>query len=74
VVSNRGSLPEVVGKAGVIVDPNSHESIARGLEKVLSASEIEYNKMVEAGLSRVKEFSWEITAKKTLEILEHVQR
>jgi glycosyltransferase involved in cell wall biosynthesis len=74
VVSNRGSLPEVAGKIGVIVDPEDVENIAEGLKKVLSASEIEYNRMVEAGLLRVKEFNWEKTAKKTLEILEHVQR
>lgn len=72
VVSNRGSLPEVAGKAGIIVNPENHSDIARGLTKVLSASQIAYNRLVEAELARVKDFSWEKTARKTLEILERI--
>jgi glycosyltransferase involved in cell wall biosynthesis len=35
VVSDRGSLPEVVGDAGLIVNPDKPESIAQGMIKVL---------------------------------------
>lgn len=70
VASNAGSLPEVVREAGVLVSPESIESIAAGIKKVLSMNEVEYNKLVERGIMRVKKFSWEETARETLRILE----
>jgi glycosyltransferase involved in cell wall biosynthesis len=73
-VSDIGSYPEVVGKAGVLVDPYDTESIARGIEKVVSASALEYTKMVKQGLAQAEKFSWEKTAKQTLEVLENVSR
>jgi glycosyltransferase involved in cell wall biosynthesis len=69
VASNVGSLPEVVGGAGVLVDPKSVESIAMGIEEVLLAPIEKYNNIKEAGLIQVKKFSWEETARKTLEII-----
>ncbi len=72
VISDRGSLPEVAGKAGVYIDPNFPKSIAEGLDKVLSMNDIEYNKLVAKGLDQVKKFSWEKTALTTLKGLENV--
>ena len=72
VTSNAGSLPEVVGDAAILVDPYSTDSLKAGLKKVLSASKVEYNKIVEAGYARVKKFSWEKTARETLKIFENV--
>jgi glycosyltransferase involved in cell wall biosynthesis len=74
VVSDVGSLPEVVGEAGILVDPTSPESIAGGITKVINLPESDYNSMVAKGISRAKKFSWEKTARATLEILENVQR
>ncbi len=74
VISDKGSLPEVAGDAGVYVDPNSSKSIADGINKVLSMDNVEYNKLVARGLDQVKKFSWEDTALKTLEALEDVYR
>ncbi len=72
VASNVGSIPEVVGEAGKLIDPNSIDSIADGISGVLSMSKLEYNSLVAKGISQAKKFSWETTAKKTLEILENV--
>jgi len=69
VVSDKGSLFEVAGDAGVYVDPNSPKSIADGIGKVLSMDNIEYNKQVAKGLKQVKKFSWEKTAGETLKII-----
>ncbi len=74
VISDKGSLPEVAGDAGVYVDPNSPKSIREVIDKVLSMDNIEYNKLVEKGLDQVKKFSWEKTALKTLEALDYVAR
>lgn len=65
-----GSLPEVVGEAGILVDPHDIDSIASGVNKVLSSGESDYNSMINKGLRQVKNFSWEKTARNTLEIIE----
>ncbi len=70
VASNVGSLPEVVGEAGILVDPYDNESIANGITKVLSMSKSDYNRIVEKGLAQASKFSWEKCARETLEVLE----
>ena len=74
VVSNQGSLPEVVGKSGIVVDPYDVTSMATGLDKVLSMSTSEYNKLVKKQLAHAENFSWEKTARKTLEVLEELTK
>ncbi|BCX14805.1 MAG: glycosyl transferase family 1 [Patescibacteria group bacterium] len=72
VVSNIASFPEVVGDAGILVDPYKKESIAKGISKVLKMNSLEYNKLVEAGLKQAALFSWEKTAKETLSFLKDI--
>lgn len=73
VVSNVASLPEVVGEAGVLVDPNKSEEIAKGIKKVLSLTKVQYNKLVLLGLKQAEKFSWEKTARATLAVLKEAQ-
>ncbi|KKT67097.1 MAG: Glycosyltransferase [Candidatus Curtissbacteria bacterium GW2011_GWC1_44_33] len=70
VVSNVASLSEVVGKAGILVDPYNTNSIEGGIRKVLSMTQAQYNTLVEAGIKQARKFSWEKTARETLQILE----
>ncbi len=70
VASNVGSLPEIVGSAGILVNPYDPDSIADGINKVLSMSKSDYNSMVSKGLAQASKFSWEKTARETLEVLE----
>ncbi len=69
IASNKGSLPEVVGDAGVVVSPDDTDDIARGVEKVLAMNKKEYNNLVEKGIKQSKKFSWEKACQKTLDIL-----
>jgi len=69
VSSNAGSLPEVVGKAGLLVNPNNHEEIAKAVMEILSMSPKRYNTLVTKGLLQAEKFDWEKTATKTLEVL-----
>lgn len=69
VVSNVSSLPEVVGDAGILVDPDSVESIADGLLQVLMDQNLR-QKMIAKGLEQAKLFTGENTARKTLEVFE----
>ncbi len=71
VASNVGSLPEVIGKGGILVNPSSVESIKNGIMSVLSMPKDEYNKLTEAGISQAKKFSWEKTALETIKVLEN---
>lgn len=68
VASNVGSLPEVIGDAGVLVDPKNPQDIAFGIKKAIK----DYNKFSKAGLLQAKKFSWEKTARQTLTILESI--
>jgi len=66
LVSNQGSLPEVVGNAGVIINPYEVQSIANGIKKTIKGRE----KLIQNGLKRVSLFNWDISAKKTIALLE----
>ena len=70
VVSNIGSLPEVVGQAGILVDPKNIDSIASGINGVISATKEKYNSIVKLGLLQAKKFSWEKTARETVKVIE----
>ena len=70
VVSNKGSLPEVVGDAGLLVDPDNAKDISKKMESVLSTGKDEYNRLVEKGFRQAAKFSWEETAKETLGVLQ----
>lgn len=72
VVSKVGGLPEVVGNAGLYVNPSDSSDIKKGLLEVITKSEKAYNQFVKMGLERVKLFSWEKAARDTLTILESV--
>jgi glycosyltransferase involved in cell wall biosynthesis len=57
VVSNRGSLPEVVGQGGVLVDPTRPDRLAEALEAVLFDDSAARG-WAQAGLARARAFSW----------------
>jgi len=72
VVSNVSSLPEVVGEAGILVDPNNVEDITKGILRVLNFNTSEYEKYVKMGKQQASKFSWKKCAKETLEVLKEV--
>jgi glycosyltransferase involved in cell wall biosynthesis len=69
VASNVGSLPEVVGDAGLLVNPKDTNSIAQGISKVLSMPKTDYNRLVSKEKKQLSKFSWEEASKITLETL-----
>lgn len=62
LASNVSCLPEIVGDAGVLVNPYSEEEIKTGLEKILTDSELR-QKLIKLGEERAKFFTWENCAK-----------
>lgn len=66
VTSNVSAMPEVAGSAAVLVEPESVDSIAQGISEAMSRKD----ELKQLGLERVKEFSWDKTAKQILDVIE----
>jgi glycosyltransferase involved in cell wall biosynthesis len=69
VVSNRASLPEVVGDAGIYVDPLNIMSIADGIDRVISDSQLRCE-IVSLGRERVSFYGWDKCALSIKKILD----
>ena len=72
VVSNVSSLPEIVGDAGILVDPQKVKDIAEGIYNA-GFNELKRRELIKKGLSRAKWFNWEKCAAKALEILKQAK-
>lgn len=69
VTSATGGTPEVVGEAGLYVDPEDPRGIAEGVLRVIEDGELR-ERLVSEGRRQVRRFSWERTARATLAVLE----
>ena len=69
ITSNTGSLPEVVGDAGIMVDPYDIDGLAKAMYEVLNNEGLK-EEMVKKGLERAKMFSWKKCAKEVLDVYE----
>lgn len=67
LASDVASLPEVVGDAGVLVDPYSVDAIEAGLRTLL-LDDAARSACVTRGLERARKFSWQDTARRMVEI------
>jgi glycosyltransferase involved in cell wall biosynthesis len=67
LTSNVSSLPEVVGDAAVLVNPDNVFEIARGLREILTGEALR-TRLIAAGHEQVKRFSWERTARETIDV------
>lgn len=71
IVSNVSSLPEVVGDAALLVNPNDREEIAVAMDRLLSDDAL-HAELRAKGLQRAQLFSWERAARQTLEVYRKV--
>lgn len=70
VISSRiSSLPEVVGRGGMLINPENEEEIRQAIKKLILKPGLR-NKIAKAGLLQAKKFSWKKTAKATLKVFE----
>lgn len=67
IVGNRTSLPEVVGDAGVLVDPFNVGEIASAIERVIGDPGLR-SQLRARGLEQAKLFNWRETARQTLAV------
>jgi glycosyltransferase involved in cell wall biosynthesis len=71
IVGNRTSLPEVVGDAGISVDPFDVDGLALAMESVFTDTDLQ-RQLTTKGLARARLFSWQETARRTLEVYKRV--
>jgi len=67
LTSNTSSLPEIAGEGGIIVKPNSIQSIYKGIEKLLSNKKYR-QKIASKAIEQAKLFSWSKCASETLDL------
>lgn len=77
IAANATSIPEVVGQAGILVNPQSVDEFAEAMEKVFvdyhnPVYGNKYQSLVSKGLKQAKKFSWEKTARAVLETFSHL--
>jgi glycosyltransferase involved in cell wall biosynthesis len=73
VTSNVSSLPEVVGNAAVLVNPENVFEIMRALHRVLMDKALR-DRMKERGYQQAMRFSWEISVRRVLQVYREVAR
>ncbi len=68
--SNAGSIPEIVGDAGILVNPKSYEEIGEAMLDI-SKNPKKRKAMIKKGISRAREFSNTSFAKDVLNLMNH---
>jgi alpha-1,3-rhamnosyl/mannosyltransferase len=67
VVSDRGSLPEVVGDAGLLIDPDDTQDLSAAIRRILDDDSLSAS-LRQKGLMRASTFSWARVAQQTMAI------
>ena len=73
ITSSTSSLPEVVGDAAMLVNPENVFDIARGIKEVLLNPPLR-SQLIEAGRIHVAKYSWKHTAQQVLEIYREIAK
>lgn len=72
VTSNVSSLPEVVGDAGIMVNPDNVREITDAVLRILRNDSLR-DELIKKGIEQAKKFSWESSAKNLLRIFSAIQ-
>ncbi|MGV0103352.1 hypothetical protein NSTCB13_01946 [Nostoc sp. DSM 114160] len=68
ITSNLSSLPEVAGDAAILVNPYNTGEITEAMQAIATNSELR-SRLSRQGITHSQQFSWEKTAKATVEVL-----
>lgn len=74
IASKVASIPEVLGEAGIYIDPYDTKSISEGIMRVINMDGREYNRIVKKGLIQAQKFSWLKSAEMTLMVLKNISK
>ena len=73
VVSNRGALPEIIGDAALIADPDDPDGFGERIATVATDRQFRA-RLIERGMRHAARFTWKQTAELTLDLLRTVAR
>lgn len=71
ITSNVTSLPEIAGDAALFVDPYSLDEIVSAMNKIVDDQGLRYQ-MIDKGLKQSRKFSWDITVKKIMDVIDSI--
>lgn len=71
VTTSAASLPEVAGDAAIVLAPDNLEALVGAVSEITENENLRL-KLIEAGAARVRSFTWEKTAQRTVEVYERV--
>lgn len=69
--ANAGAIPEITGGAAMLFEPHSPEELSQAILKVTGEPDVR-RALVERGLARAREFTWERAARQTLEVFKEL--
>jgi glycosyltransferase involved in cell wall biosynthesis len=72
LAGDRTSLPEVVGDAGLLVDPFDEQALAAGLARLLDDPDLRATLRVK-GITRAARYDWHDTARRTLAVYQRAK-
>ena len=71
IAMNATAVPEVVGDAGILIDPEQPDGLRNAMEKVTVDAALRAD-LSQRGYDRLRQFSWDQAAQRTLKILSGV--
>ncbi|MDZ7664841.1 MAG: glycosyltransferase family 1 protein [Desulfotignum sp.] len=72
ICSNTASMPEVVKDAALLIDPSSSDSLAHAIDTMVHDTRVR-TALIQKGFVRAGQFTWEKTARQTIDIFKRVQ-
>lgn len=67
IVSNKSSLPEVVGQGAIMIDPSNTDEIAFAMKEILENKDLN-NHLRKQGIKQAQQFNWDKTAEEFLKL------
>src|SRR3989344_32087 len=71
IASNATSIPEILGSAGLLIDPTDSNALEEGMIRVLRDQNL-WNQMRDQGIEQAKRFNWQKAALETLSVYEEI--
>ena len=65
-------MAEIAKDAAILIDPRNESQMKKAIEMVLSLNLENYQKMVRASMDRAREYTWQKTARQTLDAYEEL--
>ncbi len=69
ITSNTSSLPEVVGKSGLMINPSSSDDLCQAMLNLINNSKLR-NRLSQKGIDRATQFKWSKCATETIKVYE----